>query len=908
MPDALHDEGLQSFIVPELTTTISRLDAHDYDPDDLEPIPFALLTKAYLFAVRFRLTGGLDDINEAISLLQIATHFPDSNPSLMASYTSILTNLRYGRTEDPDDLDRIIESEEALLQFEESRRHPMFLQLAVHLGIRFNKTHNVADIERVLSLSEEIIPLLSTELEVLQSWSMIRASQITRLSNMAREFPDIRQAFERVETGVLLSTDPEAIRALYRFLGQQFGFAARKSGDFTQLREIGLILATRSRPEHTRWASSFVIIFQGVPEAELDKSIALLRGLCDDTKPDDECLPTYTMALAAALYRRFLTLNKPQDIQEAIAYRKPFASLGAFLIDPMLFYSATDLHPELAEKFKMAVIAYLGEDSKEWLASIPNPPTLLQFQGKFVDLLRDKTDLSSDPLHQDIDSFYTLDGFGPHERDSHYYCHELSNQATRYSSRYESSHDQADLEQAVLYRQKVVDLLPHDHHAPHQDSHKLHLAMDVFSLHAHSKSVPVDQLRSALDLLGAVANDPQADISNRRIATRQWFQNLHMNPLYDERKHHISDMCDTWLSIVREQNWLSSSTRATLLLQRNADRETLPIIVAVFILASLRSEAGVSINRALQILESGRSLLWGQVQSLRINVDTLPAASRNLFAQLEETSRSLKCHWGLAPLPGPERLGDHIHRAHERRRQIIEEIRLIPGFEDAFQDNVELEIGVKCTTPDGPVVTLIVSPLDIPGCLAIIMTTSGHCIQPLPITLDLLKQLHDALRYFTKSRGSVRREDVDFAIMDDSSPSTSCHRAVRKKHGPLTRSVEKILECLWDNVAKPVLDRIREITSSDTKGKERADRKPPVSYSFPTQHRRYITFDNSCTKENGSGGVASGNSPLCPFTRLEFIREICVPPYPITSSRPIRRPSKHFSGLVSAPSPTVARS
>ncbi|KAJ3476323.1 hypothetical protein NLI96_g11236 [Meripilus lineatus] len=267
--EILHDEDLQSSLIQELTTIIGRINAFDYDSDDLDFVYHALFTKAKAFTARFCITRELHDIDESISLLKTITHFPDSNPSVLASVTFTLAELRYDHTQNVDDLDNLIESEETLLRFEDFCTYRGFRKLALHLLIRFKIKHEVDDAERSLSLSNEIYPLSVNSDDLV--WSRIRMLSITGLSHMGRRFSDISQVFKRVQEGALISSQNlESIHALYYFLAKQFKFAALDS-NLSQMREIEQIIY--SHPEHTKWKFP---IFNYATEAELNESIALL--------------------------------------------------------------------------------------------------------------------------------------------------------------------------------------------------------------------------------------------------------------------------------------------------------------------------------------------------------------------------------------------------------------------------------------------------------------------------------------------------------------------------------------------------------------------------------------------------------------------------------------------------------
>lgn len=829
----LPDVELQSFLILKLTTIISQIDAFDYDPDDLEFVSFALFTKAMAFAAQFRITGELDDIDESISLLKIVAHFPDCKPSRVALSMSTSARLRYDCTNNAHDLDCLIDSEEALLQFEDLRSEPVFLQLARHLCVRSKDKIDVADAERISSLYEEVYPILSTDSDK-YTWSAIKGMSISALSESGRMFSDVRQSLSHVEQSAMSETNSWSTRAPSRFLAQQLKYAAL-NGNFPQLIEIERI--ARGDSESTRWSIAYLTVFYKSTEDEVNKSIALLRAGYDAMDPDDACMRMYTLILATALFQRFVYFNKLQDLQDAIAFRKPFARDSVFLIDPMLLDVAANLHPGYQERSKTAVRSHLG-DGDVSLASRSSHPTFSELSRKFYEVLHRKNGLASTSLHSsDIKDFDIFGIDNPDGQDTlaiRDFDHlSLMSQADRYRDRYQSSsQDQADLEQAISFLEIAVERLsPED---PHAAVFKLALARDLFTLHSnHPESVPLHKLRDAFDCFRVAANDQQVRIHVRREATKLWFFHLLSDPLWDEQKHHTRDMCNTWLSISREQNWLSSTSRATLSLQRKeADSHFLPEIVIVFMLSNYGIDSPEANVQAVEILELGRSFLWEQVQSLRKTLDVLSDVNPGLFSRFLDVSKALESAYS----PQPRNFEDHSLRLHKERRQIIEEIRSIPGFQNAFRDE-EFEIGSVCSA--GPIVILLACEF---GSLAIILVDSGSCVEVLPITLHRLKQLHDALRDLTNSRSLVSGEEAHFAAdNNDGSPmvSTSCNRlgglrAGRRRNDRSLSPVERILECLWDNVAKPVLDRVWKIRGI-TEEQARADRTPLVGFILVTR-------------------------------------------------------------------------
>jgi tetratricopeptide (TPR) repeat protein len=171
-------------------------------------------------------------------------------------------------------------------------------------------------------------------------------------------------------------------------------------------------------------------------------------------------------------------------------------------------------------------------------------------------------------------------------------------------------------------------------------------------------------------------------------------------------------------------------------------------------------------ERAVELLDHGRALWWGQVLDTRTDLTALREAHRELADRL--TALSVRLDDGSA----------------ERRRRLAEEwddivaaVRTRPGFDHFLQPTPFAEL--RDAAADGPVVLINVSRY---RCDALVVTTDGVRVVPLPgLTVD---QARDRTRTYL---GAAARVGVG---------GTSS--------GPREQAILAYLEWLWDVVAEPV--------------------------------------------------------------------------------------------------------
>ncbi|MEU1462534.1 CHAT domain-containing protein [Streptomyces sp. NPDC005727] len=227
--------------------------------------------------------------------------------------------------------------------------------------------------------------------------------------------------------------------------------------------------------------------------------------------------------------------------------------------------------------------------------------------------------------------------------------------------------------------------------------------------------------------------------------------------------------------------------------------------------ASAATNAGRP-ERAVELLEHGRGVLYADTSALREHATRLAAAAPGPAADLERTSEALRT----------ERDPGRRHRLAAHRDALTARIRQLPGFECFLEPPVLPEILRGCAA--GPVVVPL---LQEGGSMALIVTASGVRLLPLPnLTAKTLRQL---------GRDILGGADT---ALDAKLPVT------RRMLGEYAISAG--LALLWDVVVGPVLE---EVALSANGG---ADGARPKLWWCPTGPLSILPFHAAGRHESGN--------------------------------------------------------
>lgn len=343
------------------------------------------------------------------------------------------------------------------------------------------------------------------------------------------------------------------------------------------------------------------------------------------------------------------------------------------------------------------------------------------------------------------------------------------NLAQSLRSRYEMSHDLADLEESVDLLRTVVRDRPRDD--PDRTKPGTALAEGLYSLHLRTGDR--DLLTEALTVARDITTVTSAPVRERLAAHVTWGQ--------------VSGVLEDW-----DTAWRALRTATSLLpelatsgLTRSDQQYALARLPGIAAEAAAYALQAGRPEEALEVLEHGRGVLLGRLLRTRdLDLDRLRRQAPTLadeFLRLREEETG-------APA-GPSGPAATTEQAAERRRahaaawqRLLGRIRALPGFDGFLRPPPAEEILRQAG--DGPVVLLNISI----RCDAVIVADG---------TIDVLP---------LKVRSGTVAQQV--AVFLDATRAAARPGASLEEIWSAQERLSGVLEWLWDAVTGPVLQRL----------------------------------------------------------------------------------------------------
>jgi len=198
---------------------------------------------------------------------------------------------------------------------------------------------------------------------------------------------------------------------------------------------------------------------------------------------------------------------------------------------------------------------------------------------------------------------------------------------------------------------------------------------------------------------------------------------------------------------------------------------------------------------AVEWLEQGRSVVWGQLLNLRSPVDELRDADRELADDLMRISKKLESVSTRYDSQGSSDQQTSMEQAAQSHRQLatdwdmlVEKARLMPGFEDFLQPKTFSKLSQASRF--GPVVVINVSQS---RCDALIVMADLVHVPLSDFSYEQAHNLQHSLNKLLTAAGVRMRDTRGFR---------------RVSTNPNNYGFEEILSCLWTYVVKPILDAV----------------------------------------------------------------------------------------------------
>ncbi|KIJ44504.1 hypothetical protein M422DRAFT_168172 [Sphaerobolus stellatus SS14] len=251
--------------------------------------------------------------------------------------------------------------------------------------------------------------------------------------------------------------------------------------------------------------------------------------------------------------------------------------------------------------------------------------------------------------------------------------------------------------------------------------------------------------------------------------------------------------------------------------------------------------------QAVEWLEQGRSVIWGQLLQLRTPIDDLKEKEPNLSQRLKLNSLQLEeaaSPWNVTLNTTPvqaniqpsvlstEMIASHGHHLAVERRQILKEIRMCQGFERFLLPRVIRELTPAAS--HGPIVILNSSDIH-DACYALVLLPNLSD-DVLPVKLDSFTA-HQAKALYHKRKLSLE-----------------------SNMGTVSQGFKGILAELWERVVKPVLEALA-LTNPSLRVKPRLWWCPTGLFSFLPLHAAGLYYADASPGSKLSDFVISSYIP-----------------------------------------------
>ncbi|KAF8138812.1 TPR-like protein [Boletus edulis] len=727
----------------DLEDAISRYrDAADLIPHGHPDKPHCLSNLGRSFFVRFERLYELGDLENATSMLRDAIDLtPDGHPDKPALYSSLASCFR-ARFERFGELSNL---EEAVSRYKDAvdltpDGHPdkpiRLNDLGTSISTRFERLGELSDLEVAISLHRDAVNLAPRGhpdkricLHNLGDSLGVRYERLGKLSDLEDAISILRDAVDLIPPG-----HPEK-SAILNSLGISFdtrywrlGELGDLDGAISTLRDA-VDLTPCGHPKKPAYLSnlgtSFRARFQHLGElSDLEAAILTQKNSVDLAPHGHPSKPAYLNSLGNSFTARFERLRELSDLEHAISTHKDALNLTPHG-HPQKPVRLNSLAKSLRARFK-----HLGElgDLEEAISM----------------------------LREAIDHL-------PHGHPDKPTC--LNDLGSSLQTRFQRLGELSDLENAISMLRDAIDLTPQGH--PAEPSYLNNLANSLFLRFERYKELR--DLEKAISLYSDAASAPFGPTRDRFHASQIWIKCAQLI-----RHSSLFHAYSAAITLLPQLAWVGLSlTRRYSALRHEA--------------AATALDLGFP-ETAVEWLEQGRSIVWGDLLQLRSSYEDLTSAHpdharrlRRLSSALEHASatheRSLSAlseqtynPVQIARESLQQEADKHRALAIERDR-LLQEIRSLPGFE-RFLLHKEFS-QLRRSAHSGPII--------------ILNAAESRC-DALIVLADVDHVIHSLLGH--------AREVIP---CDDRKGSPTTRRGV---------SWESLLSNLWNGVVKLVLDAL----------------------------------------------------------------------------------------------------
>ncbi|KAJ7463982.1 TPR-like protein [Mycena latifolia] len=797
---------------------------------------------------RFEQLGNVDDINQGRELCEAAVGMtPDGHPDMALRLNNLGSCLldRFEQLGELIDLNNSVSTFEAavrLLPQGHSDMPSLLHNLGHSLLSRFEQLGDLTDLNESVSKSKAVVsltpeghPYMPSRLNNLGSSLLSRFEQLGDLT-------DLNQAVSRFEAAVSLTPEGHPDMALWlNNLGSSLLSRFERLGDLSDVNEAvsrfkaAVSLTPEGHPDMPSWfanlGNSLLSRFERLGElTDLNESVSRFKAAVSLTPEDHPDMPSWLNNLGNSLLSRFKWLGELTDLNESVSRFKAAVSLAPQGHPDMPSW-LNNLGNSLLSRFEqLGDLTDLNEAVSSLEAAVsltpeghPDMPSRLNNLGNsLLSRFERFGDLSD--VNQAVSRFKAAVSLTPEDHPA--MALRLNNLGNSLLSHFEQLGDLTDLNEAVSRFKAAVSLTPEGH--PDKPSQLNNLGNCLLSrgeglgeLTDLNESVSTFEaavsltpeghpdMASRLNNLGnslhgrfrmskdpgdyedmliqysRAASLPTSSAQTRFQASTMWAHDAHTH-----QHSSVLHAYATAIDLVPHVAWLGLSI---------SDRHHQLLKVGHLV----RNAASAAIDaheysKAVEWLEQGRSVIWGQVLNLRTPVDELQMLHPKLAAELVSVSNLLETSGtrsgietaSLGPSQSLQATAQQYHDLAARRDKLLQQIRGLAGFQRFLLPKLISELSHAATI--GPVVLLNTSSYHCDALIVIPGLSDEVMHVPLPdFTLAQAQHLTEALGSMV--RGGVRSERLDGGREGDLPPDEQFSR---------------ILSVLWLKIVKPVLDQI----------------------------------------------------------------------------------------------------
>ncbi|KAF5331957.1 hypothetical protein D9611_008866 [Ephemerocybe angulata] len=781
--------------IADIDEAILALDkAMQLETEDYPGLVCTLTSLATSLQLRFDQTRNVDDISKAISLQQKAIQF-SPNGSIAIPHTlrdlGISLTCRFQREGNLQDLSDAISAQRKSIDLADKDLQPSLSErlkdLALALDKHFNCTGEIGSIDEAIVIQKRSVEVaeaaeLPSHLDLLHSLLQARYELLGNLR-------DVEEAITACQKAVNLTPQSDTeLPSRLAGLGVSFQSLFLRTGDpqgiakaiSAQQKSVQLALTCHQDTISflTNLGNSFGCRYDHNGDLpDLEEAISTAKKVVGLTPDDHKDLPARLNNLGMALYQHFLVTKNPPDIAESIsALRK------AIKLIP-------DEHVQ-----RPGILSTLGNALQTRFQSFRNLPDIAE------SIAAHKLAIELTP-------------------EGHAIPGRLSNLGYAFLSRFGQTLALSDIDEAILTFRKVIELTPEGNADLVRTLVNLAWAYRgrwVVTRNSEDFDGSISTFKS---IAGRTFAHPRA----RMQSAASWARMLHH---HHPESPDIVPAFDTAVAMIALSAGLEQTVESRYSQLQGASG-LVPLEAAAIACQLNRPD------KALEWLEQGRCLVWNQLNHLRVPMDDLKAHDASLAQSISDVAKQLEN-------AGSARAPPHIDMSFSEKITVEDDARVhldLARQWDALLGAARAIPGFETFLLPSPSSALLQN-LPDSGAVVVINVDVERC-DAMALLAGLDKPVHIPLPKFSLEKADQYRRSLDkqlqlhgLCVREGEANNHVSERALvplQKKRAPGEDVVKQVLENLWNEVMKPILDSLGHSRIEESSGK-----LPPRIWLCPT--------------------------------------------------------------------------